>query len=227
MLIACISTKGGVGKTSISTNIAVSAAREGRSVLLVDGDVQKSSLYWRGIRPDDSIIGGIQVIGLPTKTLHKDLPRLSETYDVIIIDCGGRDSSVLRSAIIACGKGVVKEEGGIALILSGASQFDIWGLGDTNDALDEARSLVDITCHLLINNVTQGTNATKNAVTALSGNKDIPLLNSRICSRAAIKGASERGLGVVEFEPKGKAAKEIHRLWQELKEIHSDMKGGN
>lgn len=227
MIVACLSTKGGVGKTSISTNLAVSAAREGRSVLLVDGDIQKSSLYWRGIRPDDSITGGIQVIGLPTKTLHKDLPRLSETYDVIIIDCGGRDSSVLRSAIIACGKGVVREEGGIALILSGASQFDVWGLGDTSDALDEARSLVDLTCHLLVNNFTQGTNSTKNTLTVLSGMKEIPLLNSRICARAAIKGAAERGLGVVEFEPKGKSAKEVHALWQELKEIHSNMKGGD
>jgi flagellar biosynthesis protein FlhG len=38
-LIAVVSGKGGVGKTNIAVNLAVAAARRGRRVLLVDGDL--------------------------------------------------------------------------------------------------------------------------------------------------------------------------------------------
>ena len=76
MLISCSSTKGGVGKTTIATNIACCAAHDGLSVLIVDGDKQKSSLYWQEVRAENNLFGGIQVVGMPTKAIHKDLPRL-------------------------------------------------------------------------------------------------------------------------------------------------------
>jgi chromosome partitioning protein len=225
MLISCLSTKGGVGKSTLASNLACCAAREGLSVLIVDGDQQQSSLYWRGIRAEENLFGGIQVVGMPTKAIHKDLPHISASYDVTIIDCGGRDSSILRSSLIACGKGVVKDEGGIALLLVGSSQFDLWGLSDTIDALNEGLSLVDIKSYLVFNNIAFRSRAAKNTFTALSELADIPLLQARVHSRAAFKIASEHGQGVIETEPKGKAAVEIRALWQELKGINVVMKG--
>ncbi len=51
-VVAVTSGKGGVGKTNLSTNLAVLAAREGRQVLLIDADLALSNveiLY--GLRP--------------------------------------------------------------------------------------------------------------------------------------------------------------------------------
>ena len=101
MLISCSSTKGGVGKTTIATNIACCAARDGLSVLIVDGDKQKSSRYWQEVRSENIMIGGVQVIGMPTKAIHKDLPRLSASYDVTLIDCGGGDSNIFSWNMLA------------------------------------------------------------------------------------------------------------------------------
>ena len=44
-------TKGGCGKTSIATNLAVALASAGRRVMLADADKQHSSLLWAGRRP--------------------------------------------------------------------------------------------------------------------------------------------------------------------------------
>ena len=48
--ILVINGKGGCGKTTIATNLAVTYANMGRSVALVDNDPQASSTYWSEVR---------------------------------------------------------------------------------------------------------------------------------------------------------------------------------
>lgn len=224
MLVACVSTKGGCSKTTLATNLACIAASQGKSVLLVDGDLQRSSIFWRGERSDDAP-SGIQVVGMPTNTIHKDLPRLAASYDFVCIDVGGRDTNVLRSALLACGKGVVRPEGGIAIIPCQASQFDLWGLSDTMDILDAARTFTEIDSYSLLTQIVHGTSSSKKALTTIAALEKVPLLKTLIHSRVAYKNAVETGLGVIESEPKGRAAGEILSLWKELCEISVKMKG--
>ena len=51
--ILIASSKGGCGKTTITTNLAVAFARLGRRVVIVDCDRQQSSLEWSRARPGD------------------------------------------------------------------------------------------------------------------------------------------------------------------------------
>ncbi len=46
--------KGGVGKTTLSTNVAGYLARQGRSVMLGDADRQQSSRVWLDLRPEQA-----------------------------------------------------------------------------------------------------------------------------------------------------------------------------
>jgi chromosome partitioning protein len=51
--ILIINGKGGCGKTTIATNLAVAFARTGHGVALMDNDPQGSSSYWAAQRPAD------------------------------------------------------------------------------------------------------------------------------------------------------------------------------
>ena len=71
--ILVTNTKGGCGKSTISTNLAAAFANGGLNTVLADVDRQQSSLNWLSIRPADaaSITGKDwrkAVTGLPRKT---------------------------------------------------------------------------------------------------------------------------------------------------------------
>jgi chromosome partitioning protein len=160
--------------------------------------------------------------------MHTTLPRMAAMYDVVIIDVGGtKETKVLGSAMLSCGKGVVRPEGGIVLIPCKPSQLDLWGLTDTLEVLDTARSFVDggIEARILLNQLVHGTSVSGKAAEAIAGFEEVPMLHTRIHNRVAFANAIERGCGVNEIEPNGKAALEIEHLWNELCAIHETMKG--
>lgn len=53
-VIALVSGKGGVGKTSIAANLAVALAQRGRRVVLIDLDPQNALRFHLGMDPEDS-----------------------------------------------------------------------------------------------------------------------------------------------------------------------------
>lgn len=75
-VIVVANPKGGVGKSTLSTNVAGYLARQGRTVMLGDADRQQSSSGWLGIRPPEarSIVGwdasGSDVLRPPRGTTH-------------------------------------------------------------------------------------------------------------------------------------------------------------
>src|SRR4051812_9684424 len=75
--------KGGTGKTTTTAFTSHVLHEQGRRVLVVDADPQGSSLKWNEQAP-----GGwpFPVIGMSTKTLHRDLPGITGSHEVIVID---------------------------------------------------------------------------------------------------------------------------------------------
>jgi chromosome partitioning protein len=51
-VVVVANPKGGVGKSTLATNIAGYFARQGHAVMLGDADRQQSSRLWLGLRPD-------------------------------------------------------------------------------------------------------------------------------------------------------------------------------
>lgn len=203
-IIALGNTKGGVGKSTTAVNLAVAAALDGKKVMIVDADVQGSSMGFRGLRKSDNI----KATSITTPTLHKDLGDL-QGFDFIFIDAGGRDSTVFRSAIMACD---------LMIIPVLPSVYDVWAAGDTIEMVREAMIYKPgIKPRLLLNQLIPSTIMARETLEELEKFKEeIPLLDARLHSRSAYKNSVMQGLGVMESEPKGKAAAEVKALYDEV-----------
>ena len=98
--ILIINGKGGCGKTTVATNLAVAYAVEGRRVVLADGDAQGSSAYWAAQRPSRlpaiSMIHAHECCGGPSP-LHELAPRTTER--LIVDGHTGGDERELQALI--------------------------------------------------------------------------------------------------------------------------------
>jgi len=204
MIITVGNTKGGVGKTTIAVNLAVEAARDGKKVLLVDTDPQGSSIAFRAEREKDDI----RAIALVSDKLHKDIKEFSAAFDWIVIDAGGRDNAVFRSAVAACD---------LFLLPVLPSQFDVWAAKDAITVFKELKPFNDMLGRMVLNMVRPNTIVSNEAQDALAPYQDdMPLLSKRLHNRVAYKASISNGQGVSEYEPSGKAAEDIKHIYNEI-----------
>jgi chromosome partitioning protein len=82
--VMVLNAKGGCGKSTLTTNIAVAFAREGRQVCIADYDPQRSSLDWLAQRPADlPAISGVAAF-------EEGLRNVARNTDILVIDAPAR-----------------------------------------------------------------------------------------------------------------------------------------
>jgi len=131
MIIGVLNQKGGVGKTTLSVNLAACLTRTGARALLIDADPQGSALDWAAAREGEPLFS---VVGLPRATVHKEIGQIGQGYDHIIIDGPPRVTDLARSAIMAAD---------VVLIPVQPSPYDIWAADEVVKLIDEARVYKD------------------------------------------------------------------------------------
>ena len=127
MIVGVLNQKGGVGKTTLSVNLAAAMARNGERILLIDADPQGSALDWAAARQGEPLFS---VVGLPRATVHKEIGTIGKGYDHIIIDGPPRVTDLARSAIMASN---------VVLIPVQPSPYDVWAADEVVKLIDEAR----------------------------------------------------------------------------------------
>ena len=207
MIITVGGTKGGGGKTTIATNLAVMRASEGHDVLLVDADDQGTASNFTSLRNSNVEGGaGFTSVRLLGEELIHSYRSLRQKYEDIIIDAGGRDTDSHRA-----GLGIAD----VALIPFQPSSFDVWELGKASKVVKEARVLNEkLQAYTLINMADpRGTDNEEAAEYAedIEGLKFIPV---PIVTRKAFRRAAAQGLSVTELKPQdSKAIEEIQALY--------------
>ena len=130
MIILIGGEKGGTGKTTLATNLAVLRARARKDVLLIDTDKQQSAATWTQIRGENGTKPSISCVQLFGKGVNNQIPDLAKRYDDIIIDAGGRDSVELRAAMVKADKLFIPFQ---------PSQYDVWTLDHMQELVETSR----------------------------------------------------------------------------------------
>jgi chromosome partitioning protein len=205
MIVGVLNQKGGVGKTTLSINLADAWAKAGRKVLLVDADPQASSIAWSAARKDKP---AFPVLAMAVGTLHRDLPGVAEDYDVVVIDGAPRLDELGTSTILASD---------LVLIPVQPSAVDIWAAADTVRLIRKAEVFRrdPIGTAFVLNRRVHNTAIGKDAIEVLK-QFDYPTCKAVIAQRVVFAESLAEGRTVLEVEPQGPAADEVRALANEL-----------
>jgi len=214
-VIAVLNQKGGVGKSTLSTNLATAYARRGQRALLADADSQGTARNWRGTGPSPEDLGKAfpDVVGADTAESIETLtgPEVAGAFDVVVIDGppGVTDTpgEVAVSALKAAD---------LVLVPVRPSGADLWATSDLAELVETRQDATGAPDAAFV--VTQA-DARTNVAKEIRGALDelgIPALDARCGFRVAYTKALGKGLAVEDVEPGGKAAEEIEAIVQEI-----------
>lgn len=204
MIIGILNRKGGVGKTSLSTNLASALSLSGNRILLVDADPQESALDWQASREGETLF---PVVGMAKPTLHKDIPELARNYDHILIDGPPGINDVTRSAMMACDLVVIPVQ---------PSPYDVWAADETVKLLTEVTIYNDSLKGLFVINRKIKNTALGRDVASALGDYPLTVAQTAITQRVVFAESAASGLSVLELAPEGPASQELNALAKEI-----------
>ncbi|MCT4697360.1 AAA family ATPase [Candidatus Cardinium sp. TP] len=209
--------KGGSGKSTIATNLAVLMAKEFKDILLIDADDQQSAsdfTVFRGEAMKDNL--DYTLIQLSDRTVRDQTMKLRSKYDHIIIDTGGRDTTSQRAAISIAD---------IYLVPFVPRSFDIWTIEKVSTLIEEMRIInPKLKSFSFINKSDFSGQDNSEAANLLKENKTLEFIDIFIGNRKSFPNASSKGLAITEIKPKDvKAIQEFNTLFNFLINIKLDL----
>ncbi len=225
LTIAVICQKGGVGKSTLASNLAAAAHLSGLRTVILDPDPQGSLVDWKAARPKSSRLEGLDVKPVGESLTEPRFLKLAAGYDVAIVDGAPRLNDIARLAAMASD---------VALIPLRVGGFNWWASEETLkllDGVDQARAALAVPRPPLrrvfvLNEALERTHLGQSALKALEQlGEEAPV---PIPSRVHYAAAATAGESVLTYTdrwlPRGvpireqPAAIEMRKLWHALAE---------
>ena len=196
-ILSLVSQKGGVGKTTLATALAVAGHHDGKRVVLIDLDPQASASFWMDTRKDDAFA----VTSTPASRLQHVLAAAKDAgADLAIVDTPPFAKDIAFEAA---------ERADFILIPTRPAVLDVMAMTRTIDLIrtfDRAAAVVLTFCPPSGKEIDD----TEAAVHALGAD----LCPTRIGARIAYSRAQQSGLAAQELDAQSKAATEITELYR-------------
>lgn len=203
MIISFLNQKGGVGKTTLSLNVAACLAARGRKVLLVDADKQGSATTWASLRDETPF----QVVSMARENLAKDVLKLAGDFEATVIDGPPHAEGIARACIIASDF--------VALPIE-PSGLSTWASDLTVRQVREAQAFKEtLNCGFVVSRKI-GNTVIGREIRSMAAEAGIPLLDAEVEQRVAYAESLTMGKTIFEWSPSGAAAKEIKTLANEI-----------
>jgi chromosome partitioning protein len=210
MVISITNLKGGVGKSTLSQNLAVAFANAGVKICLADTDSeQQTSVKWSSMRGDD--LTSVPVYLITPEKITEEILTLKSKFDIVLID-GTPALTELTTRIVILSDCVF-----VPVLPSIA---DVWALDTFLKRFKEAKMTKEslgasVKIALLLNRFSDKTNLDKEVQDAIKS-FDLKVFDNKISNLVAYREATAQGLGVIELKDT-KAKTEINNLFEEIK----------
>lgn len=196
-VVAVISQKGGAGKTTLALHLAAAAHEAGLVALVVDTDPQATASQWATWRQDRPP----EVIDSPPPRLSAKVAQASDQgAEMIVIDTPPHADSAARAAV---------EVADLVLIPCRPSAFDLAAIQTTAKLVQLLKKPAFVVFTAGAPNAPR-MYAEAGELVASYGTPSCPVV---IPDRAAYRHASAEGLSVLESDPRGRAAEDIHHFY--------------
>jgi chromosome partitioning protein len=216
MIIVVSSEKGGTGKTTIATNLAIIRSQLGVDVFLIDADSQRSATDFFAVREYEGHQPSPCCAGISGPGTYDEIRKMSPKFDDIIVDVGGRDTLTLRKTLLIAD---------LVLVPFIPSQLDVWGLDKMNEIIEGTKTLNENLRAISVMNKVDSNPRIElkdEALLIAKDLKDIKFSGLTIGYRVSYRRSIAEGMAVTELQKPRKDEKAIAEMINLYNEVFKD-----
>jgi chromosome partitioning protein len=200
-VVAIVGQKGGSGKTTLAINLAVAAALDGKTAVVIDLDPQANATNWKDRRAADNPA----VVSAPPSRLQNTLEAAaSHGADFVVIDNPGKaDSGAISAASFA----------DLVYVPVTPQMFHLETLPGVHRLLQAAQHSAP--AYIVLNGIHPSATVQAEKAKEVIGNAyPIPVCPVHLSHLDVFGTSADQGMSPLELNPTGRAASEIQQLYK-------------